>query len=177
MNRFNKNIVHRTICIFLLLTLCMGLCFAQATTLPVTMVEGRYYGLDEGYSIRVVNINLEEERAWFELYKKGIRVDRVVGHEVGSFNLDDGEIFHFDASVYRFAENAVELSGCNCRGLCFEEYVSGEGDKKTLVPGNNWELPRGYSIRAVTVDLEGDKAGSIADFRGQKVVLHVFASW
>jgi hypothetical protein len=25
--------------------------------------------------------------------------------------------------------------------------------------------------------LEGDKAGSIADFRGQKVVLHVFASW
>jgi len=39
----------------------MGLCF-EATALPVTMVSEKYYDLGEGYSIRVTQIDLEEQR-------------------------------------------------------------------------------------------------------------------
>lgn len=171
MNRFNKSTFHRTICIFLLLTLCTGLCFG-ATALPVTMVTGRYYDLGEGYSIRAVQTDFEGEKAWFMLHKEGREVDSEVVADGHLLDLNDGDVFHFDASVHVVAMSTVELSSCNCRGLCFEAVSFGKSGKKTLIGGENWELARDYSIRAATIDLEGggaelvlNKDGEVVDMR------------
>ena len=158
MNIFNKNIFHRTICIFLLLTLCTGLCF-EATALPVTMEVGKSYDLGGGYSIQVLYIDLNGEKAWFELSKKGREVDEAVAGKGGSFNFDEGDVFHFDASVYVIAENAVEMSSYNCRVI----------DEKTLAIGDGWELVSGYSVRVVQIDLEGNRAEFVLN-KGEEVV-------
>ncbi len=168
MNRFNKNILHRTICILLLLTLCTGLCF-EATALPVTMVTGRYYDLGEGYSIRVVQTDFEGEKAWFMLHKEGGEVDSEVVADGHLLDFNDGDVFHFDASVHVVAMSTVELSSCNCRGLCFEAFASGKSGKKTLAEGKDWELVRDYSIRAVKIHLYGNEAELVLNKDGKVV--------
>ena len=150
MNRFNKNIFHRTICICLLLTFCMGLCF-EATALPVIMEVEKSYDLGGGYSIHVIEINLEKAEALFILNKEGREVDSAIGREGDSFDLDDEDVFYFAASVCVIADNEVGMSSYDCRVY----------DKKTLVIGYNWELVGGYSIEAIQIDPEEGEANFV----------------
>lgn len=136
----------------------MGLCF-EATALPVTMEVGKSYDLGGGYSIQVLQTDLDGARAWFELSKRGIEVDEVVGREGGSFNFDEGGDFHFDASVYMIAENVVEMSSYNCHVI----------DEKILATGDGWELVSGYSVKVVHIDLEGNWAEFVLN-KGEEVV-------
>jgi len=85
------------------------------------------------------------------------------------FNLDDGDVFHFDASFYVKDMTTVGLYDYKYRGLCSEEVWSGESGKKTLVVGKDWGLVRDYSIRAVMVDLEGNRAEFVLNKEGEMV--------
>jgi len=158
MNRFNKNIFHRTICIFLLLTLCTGLCF-EATALPAILEVGESYHVGHGYFIQVLQTNLDEGKAWFELSKGGIRVNDEIGCEGESFNLCDGDVIHFDASICVIAENVVEMSNYNCRVI----------GTKTLAAGDDWEFGSGYSVRVVQIDHDGNKADFVLNKGGEVV--------
>jgi hypothetical protein len=83
MNTFNKN-VRRTVSIFVLLTLCVGLCF-EVAAFP--------------YSIKVEGSDHDRGIAWFVLYKEGIMVGEGYASSGNRFSLDDGEIFHFEATL------------------------------------------------------------------------------
>ena len=107
MNIFNKNLLRRTISIFLLLTLYVGLCFEVAAFPPDVMAVGELHELDVGYSIAVVEADIEREEAGFVLYKEGRAVDETAVSSGERFGLHDGEIFYFEAtldSVFRSEE-------------------------------------------------------------------------
>ena len=110
MNMLNKNLIRRRMSIFLLLTLYMGLCF-EAAALDV-MVVGESHELDGGYSIELAKA--EGDEALFVLYKEGGWVDEADVSSGDRFSLDDGEIFHFEATldfIFRSRDtNMVELT-------------------------------------------------------------------
>ena len=110
MNIPNKNLIRRRISIFLLLALYMGLCFEAAAL--EEMVVGESHELDGGYSIELDNV--EGDEALFALYKEGGWVDEAAVSSGDRFSLDDGEIFHFEATldfIFRSRDtNMVELT-------------------------------------------------------------------
>ena len=112
MNIFNKNLLRRRLSIFLLLTLYVGLCFEAAAFPPDVMAVGELHELDCGYSIKVVEADVERGEAVFVLYKERRAVDETVVSSGEWFSLDDGEIFHFEAildSVFRYEEMTMAV--------------------------------------------------------------------
>ena len=100
MNIFNKNLLRRRISIFLLLTLYVGLCFEAAAFPPDVMAVGELHELDCGYSIKVVEADVERGEAAFVLYKERRAVGETVVSSSGEwFSLDDGGIFYFEATL------------------------------------------------------------------------------
>jgi len=98
---FNKN-VRRTISIFLLLTLYVGLCFEAAAL--EEMEIGDIHEFEGGYSIKVETADVDTGEAEFVLYEDGRAVDETTVRSGKWFSLDDGGIFHFEAIldyVYR----------------------------------------------------------------------------
>ncbi|MEA3282767.1 MAG: hypothetical protein U9Q68_09505 [Euryarchaeota archaeon] len=76
------------------------------------MELGESHKLDEGYSIKVDNV--EGDKALFVLYKEEKWVDEAHVISGDRFSLDDGKIFHFEATfdwiLYREDTNMVELT-------------------------------------------------------------------
>jgi len=125
MNIFNKNILRRTISIFLLLilTLYVGLCFEAAAFPPDVMAVGELHELDCGYSIKVVEADVERGEAVFVLYKERRAVDETVVSSGEWFGLDDGEIFYFEAtldSVFH-SEDTIMVHLINYNWECGEQ--------------------------------------------------------
>ena len=99
MDMFNKN-VHRTISIFVLLTLYLGLCLEAAAFPPDVMAVGELHELDGGYSIIAAGADVELGVAFFVLVdEEGRAVDEKDVIYGETFILNDREFFHFEATL------------------------------------------------------------------------------
>lgn len=153
MNMLNKNLIRRRMRIFLLLTLYIGFCFEAAAFPPDVMAVGELHELDWGYSIIVRQADIEGKKAWFALDKEGREVDEVVVSSGDQFSLDDGEIFHFEAtldSLFRSDDtNMVELTDYDW--WLREEPVSTPEEEPTPAAVETIPTPRKSEIEEILI--------------------------
>ena len=74
------------------------------------MAVGELHELDAGYLIEVVEADVDTGEAGFVLFKEGRVIDETRVSSGEWFSLDDGEIFHFEAtldSVFRYEETIM----------------------------------------------------------------------
>ena len=136
--------------------LYIGFCFEAAAFPPDVMAVGELHELDEGYGIEVVEANVERGEALFVLHKEGRPLNKVFVSNGESFNLDDGDLFHFVAKLNDVfhSEDAimVELTDYEwwLRAVAFPPDV--------MAVGELHELDEGYGIEVVEANVERGEA-------------------
>ena len=118
------------------------------------MAVGELLELDEGYSIKVVEADVESGEAKFALYKEGKTIDETFVSIGERFYLDDVEIFYFQATLESVSGSKdaikVELTDFNLDW--------GETFLDVMAVGEPLELDEVYSILVEEANIKEKKA-------------------
>ena len=118
------------------------------------MAVGELLELDERYSIKVVEADVESGEAKFALYKEGKTIDETFVSIGERFYLDNVEIFYFQATFNSVSRSKdaimVELTDFNL--------AWGEPLLDVMAVGEHLELDEGYSILVEEANIKEKKA-------------------
>ena len=120
--------------------------------------------LDEGYSIKVEEADIESGEAKFALYKEGKTIDETFVSSGERFYLYDVEIFYFQATL-----DSVFSSNDAIKVELTDYYWEEEPPLYVMAVGELIELDERYSIKVVEAELESGEAKFALDKEGKTI--------